>query len=181
MTQDKETAIIEAAQRMIRQGGYNGFSFRNIATIVGIKSSSVHYHFATKEELSIAATHYYTDKFLAFLGDPKDRVDAGEDPVEIYIQAFRNTLTDDQGMCLFGVLATEAKVLPHNVVQAIQQFFERNILWLENAYVANGHHKNTATKKAMQTLALLEGAIMTSCAMNDLKVFDLAIQLLNET
>ena len=49
---------------MIRQGGYHGFSFRNIADAVGIKSSSVHYHFETKEKLGIATTKRYADNFI---------------------------------------------------------------------------------------------------------------------
>lgn len=42
-------AIMDAAERRMRIGGFNGFSFREIAADVGVKSSSVHYHFPTKE------------------------------------------------------------------------------------------------------------------------------------
>ena len=41
-------AIMDAAERRMRIGGFNGFSFREIAADVGVKSSSVHYHFPTK-------------------------------------------------------------------------------------------------------------------------------------
>jgi TetR/AcrR family transcriptional repressor of nem operon len=40
--QDKEAAILKVTESMIRDGGYNSFSFRSIADAVGIKSSSVH-------------------------------------------------------------------------------------------------------------------------------------------
>ena len=68
MKQDKELAILETTEEMVRQGGYNSFSFRNIASVVGIKSSSVHYYFNTKEDLGVAVTKFYTDKFLNALG-----------------------------------------------------------------------------------------------------------------
>jgi len=61
MSNAREHAILEVAQEMVRQGGYNNFSFRNIATAVGIKSSSVHYHFSTKEDLGVAVAKYYTE------------------------------------------------------------------------------------------------------------------------
>src|SRR5437899_1576737 len=59
---DVATAIMDAAERRIRLGGFNGFSFREIAADVGVKSSSVHYHFPTKEKLAAAVIHRYTDE-----------------------------------------------------------------------------------------------------------------------
>ena len=49
-------AIMDAAERRMRIGGFNGFSFREIAADVGVKSASVHYHFPTKENLAAAVT-----------------------------------------------------------------------------------------------------------------------------
>ncbi len=51
---DVKTAIMDAAERRMQLGGFGGFSFREIAADVGIKSSSVHYHFPTKEDLAAA-------------------------------------------------------------------------------------------------------------------------------
>ena len=51
---DVKTAILDAAERRMQIGGFGGFSFREIAADVGIKSSSVHYHFPTKENLAAA-------------------------------------------------------------------------------------------------------------------------------
>jgi AcrR family transcriptional regulator len=58
---DVNTAILNAAEARMRLGGFNGFSFRDIAADVGVKSSSVHYHFPTKETLAAAVIHRYTD------------------------------------------------------------------------------------------------------------------------
>ena len=38
----------------MQAGGFGGFSFREIAADVGIKSSSVHYHCPTKQDLAAA-------------------------------------------------------------------------------------------------------------------------------
>jgi len=57
---DVNTAILDAAEARMRLGGFNGFSFRD----VGVKSSSVHYHFPTKETLAAAVIHRYTDKAI---------------------------------------------------------------------------------------------------------------------
>ena len=52
--------ILAAAEQRIRTAGYHGFSFREIAADVGIKSSSVHHYFPTKESLGVAVARRYT-------------------------------------------------------------------------------------------------------------------------
>ncbi len=54
--------IMDAAEPRMRGAGFNGFSFREIADDVGIQSSSVHYHFPTKEKLAAAVVHRYGDR-----------------------------------------------------------------------------------------------------------------------
>jgi TetR/AcrR family transcriptional regulator, transcriptional repressor for nem operon len=58
---DVKTAIMDAAERRMQRGGFGGFSFREIAADVGIKSSSVHYHFPTKEDLSAAVIRRWAE------------------------------------------------------------------------------------------------------------------------
>jgi len=120
---------------MVRQGGYNSFSFRSIATAVGIKSSSVHYHFSTKEDLGVAVAKFYTDNFMNMLGDPADMLALKRDPIEQYTKIFRNEVREGNGMCLCGMLGAESKILPERVMIETRQFFQRNIEWLENAYI----------------------------------------------
>ena len=59
---DMKTAILDAAERRIQAGGFGGFSFREIAEDVGIKSSSVHYHFPTKEDLAAEVVRRWADR-----------------------------------------------------------------------------------------------------------------------
>src|ERR1700727_3456870 len=51
---DIAAAIMDAAERRMRLSGFYGFSFREIASDVGVKSSSVHYPLPTKEKLAAA-------------------------------------------------------------------------------------------------------------------------------
>lgn len=132
---------------MIRQGGYNCFSFRNIATVIGIKSSSVHYHFATKEGLIVAVTKHYTEKFLTALGEPSELIAEGIDPLNTYVSAFRDELVADQGMCLCGVLGAEANELSELILEEARTFFKLNIEWLERAYQLKGCTRMMCIKK----------------------------------
>ena len=177
--ENKENNILEAAEKMVREGGYNAFSFREIAKEVGIKSSSVHYHFPTKEDLGVAVADYYTQKFIGNLGDPDELHDRGKDPIKTYVKAFKDALTKDKRMCLCGLLGAEIDGLPDKVAAQTRVFFEMNIEWLTKAYKTRGLNNTEGKEKAIQTLALLEGAMITSHVLDDVKSFDMITKLLS--
>ena len=56
--------LMDLAEAHIRDGGYTGFSFRNLAAEVGIKSANVHHHFPTKAKMAAAVARRYGDRFL---------------------------------------------------------------------------------------------------------------------
>ena len=171
--QDKKDAILKVTEQMIRDGGYNSFSFRKIADAVGIKSSSVHHHFASKEDLGVAVTKYYTDKFMAALGCVEDLSAQGLNPLETYVTVFRRALMADKKVCLCGMLGAENHVLPESVAHQVESFFQSNINWLSDAYHLLGESE-LAQQKAIQALSLLQGAMITSQVMGDISVFDSA-------
>lgn len=62
----------ETAERLMDLGrgtyphaGYGGFSFRDLAAEISIKSASVHHHFPTKATMTAAVARRYGDRFLA--------------------------------------------------------------------------------------------------------------------
>ena len=56
---------MDLAEAHIRHRGYGGFSFRELAAEIGIKSASVHHHFPTKAAMAAAVARRYGDRFLA--------------------------------------------------------------------------------------------------------------------
>jgi TetR/AcrR family transcriptional regulator, transcriptional repressor for nem operon len=52
-------AILSSAEARMGRDGFHGFSFRDLAADVGIKSASVHYHFPTKADLGVRLMRNY--------------------------------------------------------------------------------------------------------------------------
>jgi TetR/AcrR family transcriptional repressor of nem operon len=88
---------MDFAEAHIRDRGYAGFSFRDLATEVGIKGASVHHHFPTKAKLAAAAAHRYAKRFLAVVEAKPG--ESAEDAVSAYRSAIRSTLEGD-GQCV---------------------------------------------------------------------------------
>ena len=167
----KKEALLKAAENKVRLGGYNNFSFRELATEVGIKSASVHYHFPTKADLGAALAHQYTNSFLSALGEPNEIKEKGQNPIDIYTDLFRQALLEDDKMCLCGLLGAQSESLPDKVRLEVKRFFELNLSWLRTAHSAN--NEQDPSYAAIMTMSVLEGGMMISKALNDHSYFKL--------
>lgn len=177
---NKAGEILDIAERMARSGGYQGFSFREIAKAAGIKAASVHYHFPGKEELGVAVARRYTERFLTALGDPNDPAELPEALLRRYVAAYRKSLVDDGLMCLCGMFGAETANLPKPVAAEARRFFEANLDWLvtviERRTAREG--ETSAREEAMQIVATLEGALILARSLDDHAVFDAATKAL---
>lgn len=170
---DKSEEILDAAERMARRGGYNGFSFREVASAVGVKSSSVHYHFPTKQDLAVAMAKRYTENFLKSLGDPTGYSSASA-AIEAYKDAYRRALIEDGLMCLCGIMGAESEHLPLSVRAETKAFFQRNLDWLVEVY---SHHRvldedRAKRKLAAHVIATLEGGLILARTTDDIDLFE---------
>ena len=159
--------IVDAAEKRMRTAGFHGFSFREIAADVGIKSASVHHHFPTKEDLAAAAASAYADRFMAALGDPGDVDRTPISLIEDYVGLFMKAQISDRRMCLCGILASEARDLPDKVAEQARRFFERNVTWLQAVLVRTGRTGCAGLSEAQQIVAALEGAMMIANVTGD--------------
>ncbi|WP_374518135.1 TetR/AcrR family transcriptional regulator [Undibacterium squillarum] len=166
--------LLDVAEAMVREGGYNNFSFRDLADKVGIKSASVHYHFKTKPDLGVELVRRYTARFLQTLdtaASTPEQADAA--PQAIVQRGFRDALHSSGMMCLCGLLAAEGDGLPPEVRQATRAFFEGTQQWLaERIAQQSGTTPEHAAQQALRQMAMLEGAMLMAKIHDDLSLFD---------
>jgi len=166
---DIAIAIMNAAERHIRVGGFSGFSFREIAAEVGVKSSSVHYHFPTKEKLAAAVVRRYTEE----LSERMDReLEVDPDPVRIWTEAFRGTLLSPERMCPCTVLGAASLDLPPEVAAEVRGFFRMCLSKL----VAAGLSETAAA----EFYSTITGAMVVAVVLGEPAIFDRATSELRE-
>ena len=130
---DKRGEIERAATRAIRRDGLRSVSFRTLADEVGVKSSSVHYHFRTKDDLAEAVIRSYTEAF----GDALRTIEQDETTLVGKIDAFNALFADvvaTDDICLCGMMAAEVTSLDTPAQAALREFFEISEAWLERAF-----------------------------------------------
>lgn len=160
--------LMDAAERRMREAGYHGFSFRDIAADVGIKSSSAHHHFRTKRDLVCAVVNRYTERMLNEARTFEGGLVAG------YIAAFRSTIVSEGRMCLGGILGAETGALPQEVADAMRAFFSRCVETLAESMP----DPETAVDEAVRIMATLQGAVLMAHAFDDVSAFDRATSAL---
>src|ERR1700738_2785022 len=65
--QMRETAILEAAHRLLAEKGYQGMTMDDVAQRVGIAKGSLYQHFKSKEELLAAVLISFMDRISIFI------------------------------------------------------------------------------------------------------------------
>ena len=165
---DKAVAILNSARALMMDRGYNGFSFRDIAAEVGIKSASIHYHFATKADLAEATARAYREAFSEAL----DELEAASksELLRAYGTIFVATLCQHGGLCLGGVLAADAITLPDQVRAEVVAFFDVQREWVSGVVKKGQVDKEfrqdiDADIVATMFVSSLEGSMMVARAI----------------
>ena len=177
MSEVRERLLTEA-QHLIQTVGYNGFSFRDLANRIGIKSASIHYHFPTKADLGRAIAAQYAEVFMGRLNAQQEAEQDADKLLAFYASLFREALVDEGKMCLCGMLSAEASSLPSVVVDEAKQFFETNLNWLSAVYerravtAKNLSDASSPRAQAEALMASLQGALVLAKGLSDPNVFD---------
>ena len=158
-----KAAIMDAAERRIQQGGFGGFSFREIAADVGIKSSSVHYHFPTKDDLAAAVIRRWAE-YTSELIDKE--LEKDPDPIRVWTKAFRGTAFSEARMCPCTVLGAGSQDLPEQVAKEVKGFFKM----CQEKLVAEG----LSPSQAAEVLSTITGALVVANALGDTAEYDRA-------
>lgn len=163
--------LMDLAEERMREAGYHGFSFRELAAEIGIKSASVHHHFPTKAGMAAAVARRYLERFLENVA-PRPG-ESAEEAVAVYRAAFRHSIEQDGGMCLSGMLGAEAGGLPPEVSDEIENFFRKAVANLTGRL-------RGSEDRALAVLATLEGALILARAYGNVAAFDHAAASLTD-
>jgi TetR/AcrR family transcriptional repressor of nem operon len=178
--------IIRCARSLIVAGGYNGFSYADIADVVGIRKASIHHHFPTKVDLVRTLLERYREELDAGIAemervhpDPMGRIRA-------YIGFWESCIGDPTtAFCVCALLANEIPLLPQELARQLKGHFQALSAWLtsvleqgagQGSIVLNG----TAHSEGEMFMATVHGAMLSARAYGDTTIFSTITQTLME-
>ena len=157
--------IVDVAEVLIQELGFNGFSFEDVARQVGIRKPSIHHHFATKVDLGVTVTQRYTHRFREALLHIEGRSGKAPERLSAYAELFENAYAQNRRLCICGMLGAESDSLADILNTEVKGFFQINLDWLSRV-LAQGQADGTLAAHASHNawpqtlLAAMEGAML---------------------
>jgi TetR/AcrR family transcriptional repressor of nem operon len=164
--------ILDTAQALCQRRGFNAFSYRDIADKLGIKTASIHYHFASKGKLGEALIIRYRAQFSAQLAKLSTEVRDPAKRVRRFADHLGEVLKDQNKLCLCAMLASELETIDEAMQFQVRGFFEDAERFLEQAFLEGregGAYAFQGTPKALARsyLASLQGLAMWARVFDD--------------
>ena len=159
--------LVDVAQDLVQTRGYNGFSYADLSTAVGIRKASVHHHFPAKGDLGREVAARYRRTFADTLAAIERATPAPRARLDRYVELYAAALSERGRMCLCGMLAAEYDTLPEPVQDEVRGFFDDQRAWLTRVLGAEERSPVRARRVADALLAGLEGALLVSRADAD--------------
>ncbi|WP_034339374.1 TetR/AcrR family transcriptional regulator [Deinococcus misasensis] len=174
---DTYNRILDVAQHLVQERGFNGFSYANISQTLGIKNASIHYHFPGKIDLGVALVRRYRQRLQHLLSHLQAQDIPAPALLESYLVGYRNVVHEDGRICLCAVLAGELNTLPESIKAEVEAFFQLNQDWLTKVIqdgMMKGQLKSSGSPDhaAEVFLATLEGGMLLSRSYADMGRFE---------
>jgi TetR/AcrR family transcriptional repressor of nem operon len=169
--------ILRCARSLLIEGGYNGFSYADIAKVVGIRNASIHHHFPTKSELVRTLVARYRAEAEAGIAALERQVADPADQLRAYVGYWEACITDASApLCLCALLASQIPVLPEEITLEVRAHFRTFSAWLTSilergAKQGSLHFTGTAKAEAEAFLAGVHGAMLSARAYGDPMMF----------
>ena len=179
---DTPTQILDVAERLVQERGFNGFSYADVAKELGVTKAALHYHFPGKAELGEALIERYARRFAEALDAVNERDIDAADKLRAYAQLYAQVFSDDR-MCLCGMLAADYATLPDPMRERVVRFFDDNEVWLshvldEGRKDGTLHFQGRPKSVARTIVGGLEGAMLVARPYGDIDRFRQAASLL---
>ncbi|GHN01509.1 TetR family transcriptional regulator [Cytophagales bacterium WSM2-2] len=144
--------IIELTDTLVRDLGYNAFSFYDISKKLKIKNASIHYYFPTKTDLGLALLETHTER----LHHLQESVSAKDSTMKIKaFLSIYNVIHKEGRVCLVGSLATDLKTVDTKLAKALKIFAGEILEWVTSILEEGKKNKTFTFTEAPRTKALM--------------------------
>lgn len=178
----KAAEIVAHTRSLLVAGGYNSFSYADLASRVNISKPSIHHHFPSKAVLVKTVVALYRGEARAGLASLEQQFDDPLSELNAYADYWAACIRSGESpFCICAMLATELPSLPEDVAVEVQAHFHDLNAWLAGVLkrgVAAGqfHLLNSPAMSARAFMAVVHGAMLMARALGDPKAFATIVQ-----
>ncbi|WCE05967.1 TetR/AcrR family transcriptional regulator [Pseudoxanthomonas sp. JBR18] len=174
--------ILAQARTLLLAGGYNGFSYADIASRIGIRKPSIHHHFPSKAELVHVLVERYRQEARWGLAELERSTPSPALQLQRYVGYWESCIADGTApLCVCALLASEMPQLPDDVAAEVTGYFRDLSTWLAALLergAAQGEFQlvDTPGVEAEALMASVHGAMLSARAYGEPEVFGVVMK-----
>lgn len=174
--------LIDLGEDLIRERGYGGFSYADLAVLAGIRKASIHHHFPTKADFGLAVLQRYAERVRDALTEfGKSRI--GSQALYKLIEFYRDALTDGEQLCLCVALSGDVDTLSEETLETLSETNAEIADWIAQTLLTGRRDRSISvggdpSEEAIAILAQLQGAQLIARAGRNVALFDHAVATL---
>lgn len=170
--------ILRIADELIRNYGFNSFSYSDISTKLNIKNAAIHYYFPSKAELGVAVIKEAENLFESHTKE-WNRLDKRDQYVAFITSYNKNNSTSS--LSLVSALSVSYELLTDDMKNELKLFIETKHNWLSdllNAGKSDGTFTFTTTPCMMAYI--VQSHIFSSLALGRIMRDDIYMNMQKE-
>jgi AcrR family transcriptional regulator len=171
-----QRAILNLAESLIQDKGFNGFSYAHIASELGVKNAAIHYHFPSKEALACAVVKRYRDRFQLWINNARVKDLSPQEKLDWFFGIYANMRADHGKVCLVGSLEAEFNSIPALLQEETKAMNGELLSWLQSV-LSEGRaagvfrFRGDPADKAALVLSSLQGGLQMARALGTQKFY----------
>ncbi|WP_434027066.1 TetR/AcrR family transcriptional regulator [[Pseudomonas] boreopolis] len=173
----KAREIIRQANELLAVGGYNSFSYADIAERVDVRKASIHHHFPAKADLVKATVALHREAIRQGLQSLQQSIADPHERLVAYSRYWADCIqASNPPICICALLAAELPAIPAEVADEVAGHFHELQAWLastleEGAAKGVVQLAESPSADAATFMASIHGAMLSARATANPSVF----------
>ena len=173
----KAQEIIQRTNELLASGGYNGFSYADIAELVDVRKASIHHHFPAKVDLVKATVAQHRQALRLGLQSLTESIPDPYARLVAYSRYWADCIQESNPpICICALLAAELPTIPAEVAEEVTGHFNDLQTWLaqtmtEGATTGVMRLTETPAGEAAMFMASIHGAMLSARATGNASLF----------
>lgn len=164
---DTRVRILDLAENLLLERGYNAFSYQHIARELGVKPAAIHYHYPSKDDLGAAIVSRQLQRLRKWRDLPRVADLSPTEQLDALFAVYDNHARQECRVCLFGALAADFRTLPVPMQAELRTFNTELTAWLAQVLavgkaVGTLRFVGSPSAKAVLVLTTLAGALQVA-------------------
>jgi len=161
---DTREGIINLADKLVRERGFNGFSYADIAKALKIKNAAIHYYFPSKTDLGLEIISRAAASFRQVI--PTRRHLGWREQLDLFIANYRQKQQHND-ICLMGAFSSVSGTLSEDMQRELKKMATESLNELTTILTKGKEASEFSFKETPEAKAyLVQSALIASLLMD---------------